>query len=251
VSGKQNAVVAIIPARGGSKGVPHKNLKLLGGHPLIAYSIVAALECPVIDRVLVSTDSEEISQVARNYGAEVPFTRPSALASDNSPDMDYMRHALEWLIQDQKKAPDYLIQLRPTTPLREAGLLTEAFHRLGAYNTATGLRSVHALPEPPQKMVGIENNFLVGLFPQDSRPEYYNLPRQSFPQAYHPNGYVDIVKPSTIQSTGTLYGPRVLAQITPVTLEVDTEEDWINVEFRMEKNPPIIQHRLQHRKAFQ
>ena len=144
---------ALIPARGGSKGVPKKNLRPLGGHPLIAFSIAAAQQCPEIGRVIVSTDSPEIADVARTYGAEVPFLRPSALAQDASTDREVIHHALEWLRTHEGRQPDLVIQLRPTTPLRDPALLSAAVQFFRSRDEATSLRSVHELSEPPQKMV--------------------------------------------------------------------------------------------------
>src|SRR3989338_10568956 len=138
-------VFAIIPARGGSKGVIKKNSKCFGGHPLIAYSIIAAKLCPSIDRVIVSTDSVEITEIAKRYGAEVPFLRPEAYAQDHSPDLDFIKHALDWFDRHEKNEPDFLVHLRPTTPLRDPELLTEAIGRIKNCSEATSLRSVHEL----------------------------------------------------------------------------------------------------------
>ena len=110
---KLEKIYAIIPARGGSKGVPRKNIRLVGGHPLIAYSIVAARQCRRIDRVIVSTDSPEIADIARAYGAEAPFLRPPELAQDASGDIDFIRHALDWFQQHDHAEPEMLVHLRP------------------------------------------------------------------------------------------------------------------------------------------
>jgi len=228
-------VFAIIPARSGSKGVPKKNIELLGGYPLIAFSIVAAKLCSEIERVIVSTDSSEIAEIAGYYGAEVPFLRPPELAQDTSMDIDFIQHALGWLESHEGGQPDFLVQLRPTTPLRDPGLINTAIRSMSSHDAATSLRSVHGLPEPPQKMMGIRDGFLVGLFPDDMRPEYYNLPRQAFPPAYHPNGYVDIVKTSLVRGGNSLHGPRILAFITPVAVEVDRPEDFEYLRYLIEK----------------
>src|SRR5438445_794845 len=109
-------IVGIIPARGGSKGVPGKNIRLLAGYPLISYSIVAGRLASAIDQVIVSTDSEEIAEVSRRYEADVPFMRPREFASDSSPDRDFVLHALGWFSTHGIPLPDYLVHLRPTTP---------------------------------------------------------------------------------------------------------------------------------------
>jgi CMP-N-acetylneuraminic acid synthetase len=219
----QGSVIGLVPARSGSKGVPRKNLADLAGFPLVAYSIVAALEAGSIDRVIVTTDSEEIAEVGRRYGAEVPFLRPAELSTDNSLDIDYVRHALD-------------VQLRPTTPLREPERVDEAVGALRARPDATGLRSVHRLAEPPQKMLGIDDGLLTGLFSDDPRPEYFNLPRQAFPPAYWPNGYVDVVRVLTVeQEGGALYGSRVLAFVTPAVVEIDGPEELDYVRYGVER----------------
>ena len=234
-------ICAIIPSRGGSKGVPGKNIRPLCGHPIIAFSIITALCCKEIERVIVSTDSEEISGIAKKYGAEVPFLRPSEISGDKSLAIDYVSHALKQLELADNYKPDLLVMLLPTTPLRETYLVDQAITQLKNTPDATGLRSVHELPEPPQKMMAIEDGYLTGFFPDDPRPEYFNLPRQLFPTAYHPNGYVELVRRNTLMNEGTLYGPKVLGAITPFSIEIDTPEDFNYLEYYVKRHPqPII-----------
>ncbi|MHC4921877.1 MAG: cytidylyltransferase domain-containing protein, partial [Planctomycetota bacterium] len=213
--------VAIIPARAGSKGIANKNIKPLGGYPLLAYTVVAASLCDEIDRVVVSTDSEEYAEIARRFGAEVPFLRPAALAGDASRDIDFVRHALDWFDQHEGQLPELLVHLRPTTPLRDPAQIGAAIRTLRAEGHATSLRSAHTLQEPVQKMLMLEDGFLVELFPDDPRPGASNLPRQSFPPSYHPNGYVDVLRTSFVRGGRDLHGPRILAFTTPDTREVD------------------------------
>lgn len=234
-------IYAIIPARGGSKGVPKKNIALLGGHPLIAYSIIGAKLSSRIERVIVSTDSEEIAAIARKYGAEVPFLRPAELAQDKSTDADVFHHAVEWLKQNEGGVPDLMVQLRPTTPLREPVQIDCAIEELQKHPDATGLRSAHELAEPPHKMLQLNpEGFFEGFFPNDPRPEYYNLPRQMFPKAYHPNGYVDIIKADLFRKTHSLYGPKILGFITPFVIEVDTREDFERLEFQIQRTESVV-----------
>jgi len=229
-------VVAVIPAREGSKGVPKKNIKLLGEYPLIAYSIAAARLSKEIGRVVVSTDSLEIADIAKQFGAEVPFLRPRDLAQDNSTNMDFIRHTLDWFNNHEGSQPDILVQLLPTTPLREPEVVDSAIRTFLANDAATSLRTVHELPEPPQKMMGMEGEFLVGLFPDDPRPEYYNLNRQAFPAAYHPNSYVDIFNTSYVNHSGELFGDRILAFITDVAVEVDQPAELAYLEYLVERH---------------
>jgi len=240
------SICAIIPARGGSKGVPGKNIRLLCGHPMISFSIIAALACMRIERVIVSTDSPEIARIAKIYGAEVPFMRPPELSSDKSPAIDYVSHAFKIVEETDNYKPDLMVMLLPTTPLRETHLIDQAITLVNESPNATGLRSVHELSEPPQKMMAIEGGYLTGFFPNDPRPEYFNLPRQLFPTAYHPNGYVEIVRRDILLDQGTLYGSRILGFITPFSVEVDAPEDFDYLEYVTERNPHPLIKKLGH-----
>jgi CMP-N-acetylneuraminic acid synthetase len=234
-----SAAVAVVPARAGSKGVPGKNVRELAGHPLIAYAVAAGCAAASVERVVVSTDSSDIAATASAYGAEVPCLRPPELSLDTSTDLEFLAHVLGEL----DETVDLLVLLRPTTPLREPKLVDEAVRMLRSRDDATSLRSVHELAEPPQKMLGIADGLLVGLFPDDLRDEYYNLPRQSFPPAYHPNGYVDVIRAEVVRS-GAVYGPRPLAFITPPVVEVDVPEDFERLEFALARGAHPIVERL-------
>jgi len=234
------SAVGLIPARGGSKGVPGKNTKRLAELPLVAWSIRAARHAKTIDRVVVSTDSVQIAELAREFGAETPFIRPAGLAQDTSPDRAYLQHALDFF-REEGREPEYIVLLRPTTPIREPARIDDALRTIAARSEATSLRSVHPLPEPPQKMMGIADGWLTGLFPHDSRPEYYNLPRQSFPTAYQPNGYVDIVTRHWLRSGAPgIFGPKVLAYVTEVAVEVDTADAFDLLDFQIARRRPVL-----------
>lgn len=239
----RSTIVALVPARAGSKGVSRKNLADLAGFPLVAWSIAAGLAADSVDRVIVTTDSEEIREVGRRFGAEAPFLRPIELAADTSTDIGYVRHALDWLAAEEGENPELILQLRPTTPLRDPAQIDEAVTALRSRVDATGLRSVHQLAEPPQKMLGMEEGLLTGLFPDDLRQEYYNLPRQVFPPAYCPNGYVDVVRPETVK-TNELYGPAVLGLVTERVLEIDGTEDLDYVRFMVERRDHALLNQL-------
>jgi len=228
-------VYAIIPARGGSKGVPGKNIKALAGYPLIAYSIVACQLSKKIERTIISTDSEQIVEIARSYGAEVPFMRPTSISQDRSTDREFIVHALDWFNGNEGQEPDYLVHIRPTTPLREPGLIDLAVQMVIEKQEATALRSVHEIPESPYKMFGIKDGLLEGLYPDDPRPEYYNLPRQNFFPVYKPNGYVDIIKTKTIRESESLHGSKMIAFITPVSVEVDSQKEFDFLEYEIGK----------------
>jgi len=232
-------IISIIPARSGSKGVPKKNIKLLAGYPLIAYSIIASKLSSRIERTIVSTDSQEFAEIALSYGAEVPFLRPEEISKDDSLDIEYVKHALEWFQTYEGNLPEYLVILPPPTPLRDPILIDTAIEKIIQNKDATSLRSAYETRESPYKLFEIKDDFYVGMFPDDPRPEYYNLPRQAFPPVYHPNGYVDIIKSQTVMNLGSLHGPRILSFITPDVGELDRPEDFDFIEFVLgkRKNP--------------
>lgn len=228
-------IIAIIPARGGSKGVPQKNIIDLGGFPLIAFSIVAAKISKIISRVIVSTDSPKIAEIAKKYGAEVPFLRPKKFAKDFSPDIEFVLHAIKWLKNKENYRPDYIVHLRPTTPLREPELIDEAVDRITKNQEATSLRSAHELSESPHKFFKIKNGFFVGLFPEDNQPDHQNMVRQTFPPTYHPNGYVDVIKTDTAEKMSLIHGPKILPFITPLVTELDTISDLDYIKFDLSR----------------
>lgn len=240
-------IISIIPARSGSKGVPKKNIKLLAGYPLIAYPIIASKLASKIERTIVSTDSPEFAEIARNYGAETPFLRPAEISHDKSLDIEYIKHALDWFKTNEGKEPDYLVMLQPPTPLRDPALISAAIEKILQNKEATSLRSAYEVRESPYKMFKIKNNYWEGLFPDDPRPEYYNLPRQSFAPVYHPNGYVDVVKTQTIRTTTSLHGPRILSFITPDVGEIDRAIDFDYIEFMLTRQSnPIYEYLKQN-----
>jgi len=229
----QGVVYTVIPARSGSKGIPHKNIYPLQGHPLIAWSIVASLEANLVNRTFVTTDSEEYARVARQYGAEAPFLRPANLAGDSSRDVEFLLHILDWWNKNGIPAPDMLLLLRPTTPLRESTILDAAIEKLMAAPHATSLCSGFELPESPVKNFTLDNDGMFHGFMGDS---YLSLPRQECPKAYVWDGYVDILRPEQIINfPDDIYGPRRLAILTPPGIEIDTLEELEFIEFFLQK----------------
>lgn len=230
-----NDVIGIIPARSGSKGVPGKNILLLNGHPLIAYSI-AALKLAGIKRVVVSTDSKEYSSIAKYYGAEVPFLRPDTLSADNSTDYGFMIHAMNWFKRNEPFLPEYWLHIRPTSPLRDPKVIEEGIKFIKSKNKASSLRSGHEAPESPFKwLMRDEDCYFFGLR-KDLNPEKVNLPRQSFPVVYVPNGYVDIVRSSYVLKNKNLHGDKMLVFNTPLINEIDTIEDFNYIKYKLEDN---------------
>ncbi len=218
-------VVAVIPARSGSKSVPRKNIKQLGRYPLIAYSIAVAKMSKFITQVIVTTDSKVIADISCKYGAETPFLRPAEISQDDSKDMDFFNHYLSFLKDMRAEIPEYMVHLRPTSPFREVDVVDKAIEQLLDDDSATSLRSVYVSPISPFKVFQLQGPYLQGFYPKDHRIEYYNFPRQCFPQTYIPNGYVDIIRTSTIK-TGMLHGERMLGFVTGKIPDIDIAEDY-------------------------
>jgi N-acylneuraminate cytidylyltransferase len=203
-------ILALIPARGGSKGILRKNLLVIAGKPLLAYSIEHALASRHVTRTIVSTDDAEIADVAREYGAEVPFMRPSELAEDLSPDIDVFRHALEWLRDREGYRCDLVVHLRPTAPVRRVALIDEAIETMLGQRDADSLRSVSWPEKTPYKMWRIVDGRLEPLLHLAGYAEPYGLPRQQLPEVFWQNGYVDIVRPHVVLDLGMMAGHRIV-----------------------------------------
>lgn len=234
-------VVALIPARAGSKGVPNKNIKPLGGHTLLAWSIAACLRSVAIDRVIVSTDSAEYASLARQLGAEAPFLRPEAISGDRSTDYDFIAHALDWLAAESGE-PEYIVHIRPTTPLRDPEVIDEAVKAFIAAPKATALRSVHEMSESAYKTFEMaEGGQLKRLGAENTELDAANNARQQFPNTYQANGYVDVLSSAFIRKSCLIHGNHVLPFITPSVVEVDTLDDFEYLEFQITRMPSVSQ----------
>ncbi|MCK9246520.1 MAG: acylneuraminate cytidylyltransferase [Anaerolineaceae bacterium] len=223
-------VLALIPARGGSKGIPRKNLRDFAGAPLIVYSIAAALQSELVTRVIVSTDDHEIAKVARAWGAEVPFMRPDQFAQDDTTDLPVFEHALQWLQKNQGYLPEIVIQLRPTSPIRPVGLLDEAIIKLIAHPEADCVRGVVPSGQNPFKMWRINREGqLEPLLEVAGLREPYNAPRQALPQTYWQTGHIDAIRSTTILTKHSLTGDLILPlMIDPLyTVDIDTPDDFL------------------------
>jgi len=155
---QKDSIYAIIPARAGSKGVKNKNIRCLAGYPMIAYSIAACKMSKQIERIIVSTDSEEYAKIARYYGAETPFLRPAEIAGDQSTDIEFMEHAIDWLAENEKTVPEYFVHIRPTYPLRQIRVIEEAISKMCEDVTATSLRSAHLASNTPYKWFNMRDD---------------------------------------------------------------------------------------------
>jgi CMP-N,N'-diacetyllegionaminic acid synthase len=232
-------VWAIVPARSGSKGVPDKNILVLGQHPLLAWSVRAGLKARNIERVIVSTDSPAYADIARCYGAEVPFLRPSEIATDAAADITFMQHAIEWFLAHEGQVADYFVHLRPTTPLRDVSVIEKAVETLLSLDALTAVRSVHKMSETAYKSFECdESGILVGIC-GGSHLDAANAVRQAFPPTYHANGYVDVVRSSLIREKGVMHGNRVHGFVTAVTTEIYTMDDFEHIVFQLQRRPEI------------
>ena len=225
-------IVAIIPARSGSKSLVDKNIKELSGHPLIAYSIAAAKLSKKIDRVIVSTNSQEYADITRQYGAEVPFIRPDEFSTDTATDKDFLVHAMNWLEENEGRTPEYWVHLRPTTPLRGVKVVDNAIDEIMQDKSATSLRSGHKAPESPLKWFVKDNRYFKGLV----SGEDYNLPKEAFKQVYIPDGFVDIIKSSFVMNNKEIHGDKMIGFESPVCTEVDSVEEFEYIQYQLDKN---------------
>ncbi|WP_322507739.1 acylneuraminate cytidylyltransferase [Anaerolinea sp.] len=227
-------VLAIIPARGGSKGIPRKNIKPFAGHPLIAYSIAAGVQAESVTRVIVSTDDEEIAAVAREYGAEVPFLRPAELAQDQTLDLPVFQHALRWLEEQEGYRPEVVVQLRPTSPVRPPHLVDEAVRILLEHPEADSVRGVVPAGQNPHKMWRIDpqTGVMKNLLDVPGVEEPYNAPRQILPPVYWQTGHIDAIRPRVIHA-GSMSGKVILpVMVDPAyTVDIDTPKDWARSEW--------------------
>lgn len=225
-------VLALIPARGGSKGIPRKNLVPVGGRPLIAWSVDQARAARQISRVIVSTDDREIAETARQFGAEVPFLRPAEYAQDLSPDLDVFRHAVGWLREHEGYVPELVVHLRPTGPVRRVELIDAAIEVMLQQPEADALRSVSWPAQTPYKMWRIaQDGWLEPLLQVPGMPDAHSLPRQRLPEVFWQNGYVDIVRPATIMVQDSMTGRRVLPFVVQEPIyEIDYPESIPPVE---------------------
>jgi CMP-N,N'-diacetyllegionaminic acid synthase len=213
---------AVITARGGSKSIPRKNLAQLGGKPLIAWTLEAALSSPSVSRVIVSTDDEEIGKVSMQWGAEVPFLRPRELAGDDSPHVPVVIHAVEWIRSHDHASPEYVLLLQPTLPFRTSLDIEQAMDLI----TEKNAESVVSVTEAPC------HPYLVKSLTEDGRlkdfvetPAGY-LRRQALPPAYAINGAIYLVRSDVLLAGKTFYAERTYAYVMPPERSLDIDTPW-------------------------
>lgn len=221
----KDRILALIPARGGSKNPPGKNILPFRGKPLVVHSIEQGLRAKHVDRVIVSTDSERIAEISRQAGAEVPFLRPTEFAQDHSTDLEVFRHALGWLAEHEGYRPDIIVHLRPTSPLRPAGLIDQGIECLLAHPEADSLRTVIPAPHTPYKMWRLKGDYLESLLTHPNYHEPYNLPRQLLPRVYWQNAYLDVTRWTTLMEKNSMTGGRILAFLMSADDDVDIDRE--------------------------
>lgn len=236
-------VLALIPARGGSKSIPHKNIYPLLGKPLIAYTIEAVLGSKLISRVIVSTDDEKIARIAKKYGAEVPFMRPRKHAGDRTPDLPVFKHAIQWLAENENYHPDVVVHLWPTSPLRYAEHIDQAVKLLADHPKADAVRSVSMPSVTPFKMWIVDGKnkpmrpLLENVFAETYRrfPEPYAMPRQALPAVFAQDGYIQVFWRRTLEKHGSMFGKKVLPFFVPAGhyTEFDGLKDLKHAEYML------------------
>ncbi len=244
-------ILALIPARGGSKSIPRKNIRPLSGQPLVAYSIAAALQSRLVSRTIISTDDEEIARIAQSLGAEAPFMRPIELALDNTTDYPVFSHALDWLDKNENYHADIVVQLRPTSPLRPPGCVDEAIRLLLDHPQADSVRGVIPSGQNPYKMWRVDDQgHLTPLLNLEGVSEPFNAPRQALPQTYWQTGHIDAIRVSTILEKYSLSGEVILPLFLDprYAIDIDTLRDWQRAEWTIDQGDLAIVTPGRHRR---
>lgn len=234
-------VLGIITARGGSKGVPGKNLKLLAGRPLLAYTVDAARGCPALDRVILSTEDETIAEAGRRLGVEVPFIRPAELSRDDTPHLPVIQHAVAWMRDQQGYRPDAVLVLQPTSPLRTAADITAAMALLES-SGADSVVSVSEVPthSHPSRTLRVDASGQAVLFATGEPVRKRINRRQDLPEAWVMNGAIYACRTAVLDGPDpSLYGDRVFAYRMPQerSISIDDLNDWAEAEQALGRQP--------------
>ena len=221
-------IVGLIPARVGSKRVPNKNVLQLQGHPLLAYTISAALDSGVFEKVIVSTDSEEYAQIALHYGAEVPFLRPNSLAQDSSADIGWVAHALENLALIGYEFEIFSI-LRPTSPFRNASTIRRAYEEFSSRTDIDSIRAVELCSQHPGKMWRIKGDQLIPVLTvQPDGLDWFSSPTQSLPEVWVQNASLEIAFSRCVLESESISGSRIapFKTVFPEGIDINSEFDF-------------------------
>jgi len=228
-------VLAIIIARGGSQRVPNKNIRLLAGKPLLAYSIECAKRSRYVERVVVSTDSDAIADFALKAGAEVPFRRPAQIAQSHSTELQAMEHALGWFRDQEKYQPDFVVLLRPTSPFRTTATIDRGIELLRDNPAAHCVRTVRLCSEHPHKMWVMEGDGrrIRSLIPVEQKlPEAHTLSYQLLPTVYIQNASMDVFRPSNVWQLHSTTGTEIIPLVNDEyeSVDINTEIDFLLAE---------------------
>jgi N-acylneuraminate cytidylyltransferase/CMP-N,N'-diacetyllegionaminic acid synthase len=220
---KGKTILALIPARGGSKGLPRKNIKTLLGKPLIAWTIEQALASKYLDKVIVSTDDREIAEVSKKYSAEVPFIRPKELAEDDTKGINVILHVINWIEKNNKKY-DLIILLQPTSPLRTSEDIDNAIS-LFFLKKANAIVSVCEVDHHPLRANTLPED---GCMKDFIKPEITNKNRQELPKYYRLNGAIYLAYWDYLKEQKTFFGKKTFACIMPQdkSIDIDSEIDF-------------------------
>lgn len=233
---KTTHILAVIPARQGSKSIPHKNIRSVAGKPLLAYSIEHALASRRITRTMVSTDSEYYASIARSFGAQVPFIRPESISGDHSTDLEVFQHALHWLQTHEGYVPDICVHLRPTSPIRNVEDIDAMIELLENNPDLDSVRSVVENIETPFKMwFRNEQGILSPVIQTDIR-EAYNQPRQKLPVTYLQNASVDVVRRRTLTEKNSMTGDAIYGYVMAENHDIDYESQLEKVAVQIQPN---------------
>lgn len=223
-------ILAIVPARSGSKSVPHKNIRMFAGSPLLTHSIRQALESGAVSRVLLSTDSEEYAEIGRRHGAIAPFLRPADISGDASTDFECFDHALRWLAANEGKVPRIIVHVRPTSPNRKPSDIARAVRLLETHPGWDSVRSVVPSPDTPFKMWYRDPSGELSTVVECDIREAHSSPRQYLPRTYLPNGNVDVIRSRTILEQGLVAGHRVGSMLMDDLHDIDTPAQFDEAE---------------------
>lgn len=236
-------IIAIIPARSGSKGIKDKNISDVAGFPLLAYSIAAAKLSSKISSVVVSTDSDKYAAIAQSYGAEVPFLRPSVISGDTALDIEYLDFTLRKLNETRNDKIEMAVLLRPTTPIRDPRDIDNAIDMLIEREDATAVVSVKETSECPYKWVKMDDRGIIKSPFNELSTDDVNLPRQTFPKLYIPDGYVDVLRTEEILFNGNVYGENAYAWINHHEfVDIDVAQDLKKVRESKLENSSVYKY---------
>ena len=226
-------ILGLIPARSGSKGIKNKNIKKFAGKPLITHSIETLKKINSVDRILVTTDSKKIADIAKKSGAEVPFLRPKKYAKDSTPMIDVIKHSVNYLSKRESYIPDLILLLQPTSPIRNARMISKSINLL-KNSKATSVISVGEVKTHPFLSFFKNGEFLKPLFPQFEN----NTIRQKRKSVYFPTGSFYVFKTSNLLNYNSMYGPRIMPFIIKqkeFNIDIDDPFDWFIAELFFKK----------------